>query len=125
MEKNRSLLILKDEINSIDIRTNPERIRYSLYSIYVNLLLSHELFSKNEDIKELCEQLKFPLKDYIFKSRTLLVARFMRKIEKISDSETIILFFKTAQNLINANEPSKKVNSKENKYNFIDKYGKS
>ncbi|MCK8472537.1 hypothetical protein [Lactiplantibacillus plantarum] len=126
IEINKSLILLKNEINSIDVRTDSERIRYELYSIYVNLLLSREIFPKNEDIKELCSQLNFEFKDYVYKSRTLIIARFMRKIEQI-DSADVTNFFKTARIMVNEtvnNLPNKNL-PKEKKLNFLDKFGRA
>lgn len=125
MNNEKNLFLLKSEINSIDPRTNPERVRFSLYSIYVIMLINKKLFKKNSDIKELCDELNINFKDYVFRSRTLLIARFMRKIEKI-DSEEVYLFFEIAKKKISheQNKESIKKETKSDKDNIFDKFGR-
>ena len=116
-------ILLENDLAEIDNRSNPKTIQYKLYSIYVNILLSHIYFKTNNDIKTLTEKLNFELKDYVFKSRTLLVARFMRKIEKLDDSQ-ILLFLEVAKK-ITTNEDVQKQNKKKNKnISAIDKFGR-
>ncbi|OYL12308.1 hypothetical protein AXF33_07550 [Lactiplantibacillus plantarum] len=75
--------------------------------------------------------MNFEFKDYVYKSRTLIIARFMRKIEQI-DSADVTNFFKTARimvnetvnNLPNKNLPNKNL-PKEKKLNFLDKFGRA
>lgn len=125
MHKNDNIL-LENDLNEIDRRSNPKTIKYKLYSIYVNLLLSQEYFKQNQDIKNLTEKLNFKLKDYVFKSRTLIVARFMRRIEKLDDNE-IIIFLDVAKGItaVNKIKHTKNRSKKDKNISAIDKFGRA
>lgn len=122
---NRALILLESDLNSIDPRTNTERIRYKMYSVYVNLLINRELFKRNDDIRFLSKELGLDFKDYVYRSRTLLVARYMRAIESANDSN-IELLLKTAEKAIKGTltKNNERSNIKNKKTNYIDKYGR-
>ncbi|TOY85853.1 hypothetical protein DIS15_03460 [Levilactobacillus brevis] len=120
----RTLLLLRSELDTLDSRTNNERIRYQLYSIYVNILINHTLFPKNDDIKTLCSSLNFELKDYVFRSRTLLIARFMRKIEHLNDDD-IIAFLKVAKSITAPKDKKAKTFNEGPDSNYLDRFGRS
>ncbi|GCD87481.1 hypothetical protein KB1253_26390 [Lactiplantibacillus plantarum] len=128
MAKESQNFLLENDLKEIDTRTNPATIQYKLYSAYVNLLLSHKYFQTNADIKELTNKLDFELKDYVFKSRTLLIARFMKKIQTL-DSEQILLFLSVAKEIVQENGNGKiskrAVTKTSKKLSAIDKFGRS
>lgn len=58
--------------------------RYKLIGITTELILDSELFLKNEDIIPFLDEVcKLEFKDYIIKSRTMIVARTSREIYKL------------------------------------------
>lgn len=58
--------------------------RYKLIGITTELILDNELFLKNEDIIPFLDEVcKLEFKDYIIKSRTMIVARTSREIYKL------------------------------------------
>lgn len=74
---NRKLILYRNELKNSKIQT------YKLVGIVCELVLSKEIFKNNTDIEAFIIgvfNLKF--KDYLYKSRTLLVARLTREILK-------------------------------------------
>lgn len=123
---NKKLTLLQSELNNLDVRTDTDRVRFKIYAIYIEILLNHDLFHHNDDIKPFCKKLNLSFKDYVFRSRTLLVSRIIRLIEK-SDAQSLILYKNVANSLI---ESYSKGSLKENKSkipntNIIDKFGRS
>lgn len=76
------LIIYKNELKN----SNPAR--YKFIGIVSRMLLSKELFNKNEEIIDF---LKFVIgteyKEYVMASRTLIVARTVRLIEGLADKD--------------------------------------
>lgn len=76
------LIIYKNELK------NSHPARYKVIGIVSEVLLSKELFVKNEEIRDF---LKFVMeveyKEYVMASRTLIVARTVRIIDEFSDKE--------------------------------------
>lgn len=123
---NKKLTLLQSELNNLDVRTDTDRVRFKIYAIYIEMLLNHDLFHHNDDIKPFCKKLNLSFKDYVFRSRTLLVSRIIRLIEK-SDAQSLILYKSVANSLI---ESYSKGSLKENKSkvsntNIIDKFGRN
>lgn len=125
-EFNRILILLQNDLQQLDTRTNPERIRYKLYPIYTNLLLNKNFFKSNNDIKHLCNYLSLTFKDYVYRSRTLLVARIIRSIER-SDQKDLLTYVEVAQKYIYAynDKAEKNIKNSNTKSNFIDKFGRN
>ena len=98
MEKNDSIELINFKLKHFN-QNETEELRLFLYSIYVAILLNRELFHNNNEIKDFCLQLSFPLKDYVFKSRTLVISRFMRKIEKLDELD-LQKYLKVAKELL-------------------------
>ncbi|KAB2952163.1 hypothetical protein F9B85_10140 [Heliorestis acidaminivorans] len=128
LEKLRNLLQSLKNVKNDDI------YRSKAYSIYVIFLLSTEIFKNNIDVKDFFEKnpefllfikkYKMELKDYLFNSRTVLVGRFIRIIQKaeIADLKAImkviqnIAFFEAKNtNLIN----NKLKDNEENYYDSL------
>ncbi|WP_226646158.1 hypothetical protein [Mesobacillus subterraneus] len=113
LEKLRNLIQPLKNIKNDDI------YRSEAYSIYVVFFLSTDIFKNNIDVKDFMEKntefsffikkYKMELKDYLFNSRTLLIGRFIRIIQKadIGDLKTImkvihnIAFFEAKNNNMN------------------------
>lgn len=75
--------------NELKIKSIP---RYKIIGIVVELLYSKKIFSRNSEIaKFLNDVFSIEYRDYIFKSRTLIVAKTCRYIE---DIESIASFQK-------------------------------
>lgn len=125
-EFNRILILLQNDLQQLDTRTNPERIRYKLYPIYTNLLLNKNFFKSNNDIKHLCNCLSLTFKDYVYRSRTLLVARIIRSIER-ADQKDLLTYVEVAQKYIYAynDKAEKNIKNSNTKSNFIDKFGRN
>lgn len=111
-----------------------------LYATYATIILSTELFKLNIDLvdfltpilKKLQSQpefsrLKRPIefKEYVYKSRSLIIARFIRIIQK-SDDKSIDILIEEAQALVNSklnNHPKSKKDSlkpKKTRKNSVD-----
>lgn len=125
---NKKITLVQSELNNLDMRTDDDRVRFKIYAIYIEILLSHDLFKHNVDIKPFCKKLNLSFKDYVFRSRTLLVSRFIRLIEK-ADTKSLILYKNAADSLIKSyskNNPKKAKNnkSKMQSTNIIDKFGR-
>ncbi|MEC1555125.1 hypothetical protein P9D28_22240 [Bacillus haynesii] len=62
--------------------------RYKIIGITTELLLDTNLFNKNEEIVPFLRKIyKLSFKDYIIKSRTLIIARISREIYKLDSKE--------------------------------------
>ncbi|MFQ6322533.1 hypothetical protein [Lactococcus garvieae] len=82
---------LKRKINSLSLNKNEEDMRLDLYSTLIPFLLSKEEFKRNADVRVFTDQLiiKKELKDYLFASRTQIVARIVREIESYDEEQLI------------------------------------
>lgn len=120
----RNLSILQSKINEISPKSNSAILRYNLYSLYTTLLLNKSLFKHNDDIHPFLERLNLNFKDYVYRSRTLLLSRVLRKIETATNEQLILFFLeskKVIKDSIKINKNNKNIN---NKVNFIDKYSR-
>ncbi|MBE7680089.1 MULTISPECIES: hypothetical protein [unclassified Paenibacillus] len=76
------LIIYKNELKN----SNPAR--YKVIGIISRLILSTELFRKNEDIIDFLKYIiETEFKEYVIASRTLIVARTVRVIDELSENE--------------------------------------
>ena len=72
---NRQLILYRNELKNSKIQT------YKLIGIVSELVLSKEIFKNNIDIEDfIVNVFNLRFKDYLYKSRTLLVARLTREI---------------------------------------------
>ena len=80
--KNNEFDELFKRINLLDNRLNIESQRYNLYSILPEYILSFSFFPTNNDIKYFIVSvgLDSKFKEYLYASRTLLLARLIRII---------------------------------------------
>ncbi|WP_336663238.1 hypothetical protein [Kurthia gibsonii] len=81
IEKTRLLLLKYKEEKKSDLKVS------LAYSIIITFTLSKEIFEKNIHIDDFLRINDIHLKDYLFKSRTALIGRLLRIIEKMSIEE--------------------------------------
>lgn len=105
MEKS-NIRLAKSSLSKLDKRSDIEQVRKSLYSIFIIILLSTEIFKKNEDIKIFIDETGLDFRDYVFKNRTLLISRVIRKIEK-ADDENLFHYLDVCKKLLFPNLNSK------------------
>ncbi|AUJ25174.1 hypothetical protein [Virgibacillus dokdonensis] len=76
-------------INLIDTRVKENDLRLELYATLIPLLLSKEVFQNNKEISNFTDKLilKKTLRDYVFRSRSQIVARISREIEEYSKAQ--------------------------------------
>lgn len=84
------LVIYKNELK------NSMPARYKVIGIVTMILLSHKLFKKNVETRDFIifvfdeNVFNKNYKEYVIASRTLIVARTVRLIEKLSDKDYVI-----------------------------------
>lgn len=100
-------LILK-KIKNIEQNNDEEIIRIELYAIMVSLLLSKDEFKTNKEISEFLEKIDITFKPYILKSRTILLGKIIRILEKSELSE-LNLFVGIIKEKINIENEEKEV----------------
>lgn len=86
--------------------------RLKMYSATVSIILSKELFPKNYDIKLFLDDNQIIFKEYVFKSRTLLLSRIIRVVEKM-DSRDLENLLSEFNKLLKTNMPKSKASEKE------------
>lgn len=80
---------LQKKIESLSINKAEETMRLELYGTLIPFLLSKEEFKRNSDVRNFTDKLiiKKELKDYLFASRTQIVARMAREIENYDEEQ--------------------------------------
>lgn len=76
-----------NKINKINKMKNTEIIKTELYSIFVILILSKNQFINNIEIKNFLSDFNISFKEYVYYSRTMILARTLREIEKANEFE--------------------------------------
>jgi hypothetical protein len=117
MDSNIKLKIKKlQEINDLSL------LKYELYSIFVYLILSKEEFKNNKDINTFLGTLNINFKEYVMKSRTLIIAKVLRLIEK-GDTIRLQLYKDILVNIylkkLDENYPEKPKIKKQNTSNYM------
>lgn len=115
-------VFLSKSISDLNKKSNVEKIRYNLFSIYSSIVQSRVLFPNNKDIKKLTNNLPLsrPAKDYLFAARPQIIARLVTEINN-ADDKNIYLFLEEAKKLIETdNKASISPKNKESKTNYID-----
>ncbi|ENJ6136856.1 hypothetical protein COM04_03185 [Bacillus wiedmannii] len=109
----------KSSLSKLNGNINTELLRLELYSIVTDVFLSKEHFNKNKDIATFIDSINFKYGDYLFKSRTLLLARILRDIKE-AEKQDLLLITKNLQTLLFNNiEPDTKTKAKSSK-NYVD-----
>lgn len=91
-------MMLKKVISRTNTK-NSEELRLNLYSLYSDYLLSKEVFKNNKDLKPFLEQNNIYFKEYVYASRTTIISRVIRKIEK-GGIEELNLYFNSIKNVL-------------------------
>lgn len=86
-------------LSKLNKRSEAESIRFILYSSYSSLLLSKKYFKKNKDIKGFLDQSNINFKSYVYLSRTQIIARVIRVIEK-ADDQTLYFLLRQIKKVI-------------------------
>lgn len=122
--KNNEFDELFKRINLLDNRLNIESQRYNLYSILPEYILSFSFFPTNNDIKYFIVSvgLDSKFKEYLYASRTLLLARLIRIISS-SEKEMLILFNNVIKDHI-LEFDSKDNPNKDKLVNLLNKYSR-
>ncbi|EHZ9205067.1 hypothetical protein HRG49_04305 [Enterococcus faecalis] len=108
-----STFATKSETKSIDI------MRINLYGLISAVILSKTIFKRNSEISVFLELVNITVKDYVMKSRTLLLSRIIRDIEKM-DADQLKKIQKETVNYLFSIQDIQEVTSKKNKRNSID-----
>ena len=109
----------KSNLSKLSGRTNIEVLRLELYSIITDVLLSKEFFNKNSDIATFTNKVNLNYADYLFRSRTLLLARILRDVKKADKKELIIILRSLQLLMFNNVEPDSDEKA-EKTVNYID-----
>ncbi|MFB6364339.1 hypothetical protein ACFCP7_09780 [Paenibacillus elgii] len=109
----------KSSLSKLNGNMNIDLIRLELYSIVTDVFLSREYFNRNSDIVSFIDAINYQYADYLFKSRTLLLARILRDINKAEKNE-LLLIMRNLQFLLFTNiESDTKTKDKKTK-NYVD-----
>ncbi|PLV35361.1 hypothetical protein [Bacillus subtilis] len=93
------LKYVRSNLYKLDRRTNIEQIRIELFSCITYILLSKDFFKDNDSIKKFVFLLDIDLKDYVYRSRTLICARINRAIE-VADDERLHNFLDQTKKIV-------------------------
>lgn len=109
----------KSSLSRLNRTSQIELIQHELYSIITELILSNEYFKKNIDFKIFIEAVNLNYADYVYRSRTLLLARILRDVKK-ADKTQLILITEALQLLLFEDLKSDSKVRKDNTSNYID-----
>ncbi|HBG7380956.1 TPA: hypothetical protein KRD64_003586 [Clostridioides difficile] len=84
---------LKTYYRNINIK-DESILKIQLYGLVSELLLSKEFFKENSNINVLLDTLNLKYKDYVMRSRTTIVSRTIRNIEKMN-YDNLVIFYKS------------------------------
>ena len=87
----KEIIFIKNLLITLDGKTNEEKLRINLYSIMTTVLLSKNIFKKNMDISLFMIKLNIEFKEYVYRSRTSLIARMIREIESADKNKLLVL----------------------------------
>lgn len=95
-----------------------ERVKSQMYGYFTTLILSKTYAPKNSDLKEMMEYFGMEFLPYVYKSRTILLSRVIRQVEKKDDDSLIEMYTKFKEYLDKVetlSDSSESENSKMNK----------
>lgn len=117
---------LLKRIKLLDNRSKDEEIRLDLYSTLVPYILSVDVFKNNKDIKAFIESLKLKkeIKWYVYKSRTQLVARISREIQR-ADREMLLFNAKVLKQHALSSENTNNESAKKEIVDILNKYSRN
>lgn len=105
-----------NKVNRIQELKDIEYVKGEMYSIFSILILSKKQFNRNLEIKEFLGKFNISFKDYVYVSRTSVLARVLREIEK-SDEERVRSIGLILFNELNSENVNVKNNYKKAKRN--------
>jgi hypothetical protein len=105
-----------NKVNRIQELKEIEYVKGEMYSIFSILILSEKQFNRNLEIKEFLGKFNISFKDYVYVSRTSVLARVLREIEK-SDEERVRSIGLILFNELNSENVNVKNNYKKAKRN--------
>lgn len=105
-----------NKVNRIQELKEIEYVKGEMYSIFSILILSKKQFNRNLEIKEFLGKFNISFKDYVYVSRTSVLARVLREIEK-SDEERVRSIGLILFNELNSENVNVKNNYKKAKRN--------
>lgn len=111
--------ISKSTLSRLSGSTNIDVLRFELYSIIVDIFLSKEYFNRNSDIITFTNAINYQYNDYLFKSRTLLLARILRDINK-AEKDELLLIMRTLQHLLFNHIESDTIIKGKKQKNYVD-----
>lgn len=122
--------IITKSLNKIKHTKNTEQITEQLYGLYTYILLNRNMFKRNSDLKNFIEPLfekinvyytkDIQFKDYVYKSRSLVIARFIRIIEKSNNNVRNELILNAETLLLDEQKNDGQVNKKRKRKNTVD-----
>lgn len=122
--------IITKSLNKIKQTKNTELITEQLYELYTYILLNRNMFKRNSDLKNFIEPLfekinvyytkDIQFKDYVYKSRSLVIARFIRIIEKSNNDVRNELILNAETLLLDEQKNDGQVNKKRKRKNTVD-----
>jgi len=122
--------IITKSLNKIKQTKNTELITEQLYGLYTYILLNRNMFKRNSDLKNFIEPLfekinvyytkDIQFKDYVYKSRSLVIARFIRIIEKSNNDVRNELILNAETLLLDEQKNDGQVNKKRKRKNTVD-----
>lgn len=112
MSLDKETIYIKNLLVDLDKKSNEEKLRINLYTIMITAILSKKIFVKNSDIPEFISKLNIHYKDYVYRSRTLVVARIIREIEKSDKTKLLVFVSELKELLFESNNSSNHDNKK-------------
>ncbi|MFJ6923014.1 MAG: hypothetical protein ACIRZZ_07545 [Lactobacillus gallinarum] len=122
--------IITKSLNKIKHTKNTEQITEQLYGLYTYILLNRNMFKRNSDLKNFIEPIfekinvyytkDIQFKDYVYKSRSLVIARFIRIIEKSNNNVRNELILNAETLLLDEQKNDGQVNKKRKRKNTVD-----
>lgn len=115
---------MKVRIKNLQDINSPDLMRYELYAILTTLVLSKEEFKANKEISDFLNSLGINFKEYVFNTRTLIIARTLRIIEQ-ADIDRLESYKKVLKQLYlddtNDNKNSDQKDKKKPTENYMNK----
>lgn len=102
------LIIVRNTLNSISKNEKTNSIKNKLYSILVTVLLSRTVFKRNDDISVFLKSNDIDFKDYVYRSRTLIMSRVIRIVHDEEDKEKIIKWVDSVKALLYTDDTNTK-----------------
>ena len=97
-----------------------ELIRLESFSVIVSFMLSKEAFRANVDLKIFMEELGIECKPYLAKSRTAMLAKMLRIVEKAEKQQLLKYIAVINQKISDIPEEEKiQTQNKKNKKNYM------